>query len=148
MELRLLLHLRVIAIEKGAFGSPSTTVTNFTFIYVSTSSCAISTDIPDPLSPRLPIVYRSRQVFRATTRIYTELLHVGSSWSLCFCSSMWRGSQEYITYELVPTSPAVSCMFGSSNFDSFRDEWSSIRVAYVDENKNSHWKITMTHTYI
>ena len=27
----------------------------------------------------------------------------------------------YITYELVPASPAVSCMSGSSNFDSFRD---------------------------
>ena len=29
--------------------------------------------------------------------------------------------QEYITYELVPDSPAVSCMSGSSNLDSFRD---------------------------
>ena len=28
---------------------------------------------------------------------------------------------EYITYELVPASPAVSCMSGSSNLDSFRD---------------------------
>ncbi len=33
---------------------------------------------------------------------------------------MW-GSIGYITYELVPASPAVSCMSGSSNFDSFRD---------------------------
>ena len=31
--------------------------------------------------------------------------------------------QEYIIYELVPTSPAVSHMSGSSNFDSFRDRW-------------------------
>ena len=30
-------------------------------------------------------------------------------------------AQEYIIYELVPTSPAVSCMSGSSN--SFRDWW-------------------------
>ena len=28
---------------------------------------------------------------------------------------------EYITYELVPASPAVSCMSVSSNLDSFRD---------------------------
>ena len=28
---------------------------------------------------------------------------------------------EYITHELVPTSPAVSCISGSSNLDSFRD---------------------------
>ena len=29
--------------------------------------------------------------------------------------------QEYITYEFVPASPAVSCMSGSSNLNSFRD---------------------------
>ena len=29
------LHLCVVAIEKGAFGSPSTTVTNLTFTYAS-----------------------------------------------------------------------------------------------------------------
>ena len=33
MEYRRLQHLSVVAIEKGAFGSPSTTVTNFTFTY-------------------------------------------------------------------------------------------------------------------
>ena len=32
--------------------------------------------------------------------------------------SMWRGLQEF-----VPTSPAVSRMFGSSNLNSFRDWW-------------------------
>ena len=63
------------------------------------------------------------QVLKATSRIGTELLYVGSSWSSCLCTSMWRGPQEYITYELVPTSPAVSRMSGSSNFDSFRDGW-------------------------
>ena len=78
-------------------------------------------DIPDPFSPPLPIVHCFQLVFRATSRIGTELLYVGSSWSSYLCSAMWRGSQEYITYELVPTSPAVSHMSGSSNFDSFRD---------------------------
>ena len=29
----------------------------------------------------------------------------------------------YITYELFPASPEVSCMSGSSKFDSFRDAW-------------------------
>ena len=33
------------------------------------------------------------------------------------------GPQEYITYELVLASPAVSCMSGSSSLDSFRDRW-------------------------
>ena len=32
-----------------------------------------------------------------------------------------KGPQEYITHKLVPTSPTVSRMSGSSNFDSFRD---------------------------
>ena len=81
----------------------------------------ISTDIPDPFSPPFSIVHFFRQVFRTTSRILTELLYVGSSWSSCLCSAMWRGPQEYITYELVPTSPAVSCMSGSSNLDSSRD---------------------------
>ena len=89
----------------------------------SSSYRTISTDIPDPRSPPIPIVHCFCQVFRATSRIGTELLYVGSSWSSCLCSSMWRGPQEYITYELVSTSPAASCMSGLSNFDSFRDGW-------------------------
>ena len=93
-------------------------------IHNRSSSCrAISTDIPDPLSPPLPIVHRFRQVLGATSRIYTEQLYVCSSWSSCFCLAMWRGPQEYITYELIPTSPAVSRMPGSSNLDSFCDGW-------------------------
>ena len=53
----------------------------------SLSSCrTASTDIPDPLPPLLPIVHRFWQVLRATSRIVTELLYVGSSWSSCFCS--------------------------------------------------------------
>ena len=44
-----------------------------------------------------------------------------SSLSSCLCSSMRRGPEKYVTYEFVPTSPAVPCMSGSSNFDSFRD---------------------------
>ena len=56
----------------------------------SSSSCpATSTDITDPLSPLLPIVHCFWQVLRATSRILTELLYVGSSWSTCFCSAMW-----------------------------------------------------------
>ena len=45
----------------------------FMYGYVtSSSSCrAGSTDIPDPLSPLLPIVHRPRQVFRTTSRILT-----------------------------------------------------------------------------
>ena len=34
-----------------------------------------------------------------------------------------KRSTGHITYELTPTSPAVSRMSVSSNFDSFLDEW-------------------------
>ena len=58
----------------------------------SSSSCRdISTDIPDPLSPLLPVVHRFRQVLRGTARIVTELLYVSASWSPCFCSARWMG---------------------------------------------------------
>ena len=66
----------------------------------------------------------SGRVFKATSRIGTELLYVGLSCSSSLCSSMWRGPLEYITYELVPTLPAVSRMSGSFNFDSFLGGWS------------------------
>ena len=92
------------------------------FLRNASSSChAASMDIPAPFSPLLPIVHRFLQVFRATSRILTQLLNVCSSWSSCFCTAIYGDPQEYITYELVPVSPAVSCMSGSSNLDSFRD---------------------------
>ena len=48
----------------------------YIYIYISSSSCrAGSTDIPDPLSPLLPIVHRPRQVFR-TTDIAAECMFV------------------------------------------------------------------------
>ena len=47
----------------------------------SSSSCrAAGTDIPDPLSPLFSIVHRLWLVFRATSRILTELLYVCSNW--------------------------------------------------------------------
>ena len=90
---------------------------------VSSSCHAISMDIADPLSPPLLIDHYFRHVLSDTSRIGIELLYVVSSWSSCLCTTMRRCSLEYLTYELVPISPAVSCMSGSSNFDSFRDGW-------------------------
>ena len=81
------------------------------------------TDIPDTFSPPFSIVHFFRQVFRATYRISTELLYVGSSWSSCLCLSIWRGPLEYMTYEFILTSLAVSRMSGLFHFDSFRDGW-------------------------
>ena len=46
--------------------------------------------------------------------------------SSCLCSSIWRGPQEYVIYEVIPTSQVVSRIFGSSNLDSFR-EWTEER---------------------
>ena len=86
----------------------------YIYIYISSSSLcrAISMDLPDPLPPPISTVHHFRLVFKATSCIGIELLYVGPCWTSCL--SMWRGSQEYVTYELVPTSPAVSCISGSS----------------------------------
>ena len=54
----------------------------------SSSCCATSTNIPDPLSPLLSIVHRFWQVLMAISHILTELLYVSSSWSPCFSSAM------------------------------------------------------------
>ena len=99
-------------------------------------------DIPDPLLPPLSIVHRFCQVFRTTSCIYTQMLYVGSSWSSCLYSAMWRGPQEYITYELVPTSPAVSRISGSSNFDSFRDGWYRWGVSEMVRSIYTCWSIS------
>ena len=62
------------------------------YFLMSSSSCrATSMDIPDPLSPPLPIVHHFWQILRATPHILTELLYVGASWSPWLCSAMWRG---------------------------------------------------------
>ena len=68
---------------------------------------------PDPLTPPVSIVHRSREVFQTSSCIGTELLYIGSSLSSKLCLSMWRDPQEYIAYEFVLTSPAGSaCLVG------------------------------------
>ena len=69
------------------------------------------------------IVHRYWDVFKAISGIGTELLYKGSRLSSNLCLSVCRSPQEHVTYELVPTSPAVSRMSSSSNWDSFRDGW-------------------------
>ena len=55
----------------------------YIYIYISSLlSCpAASMDLPDPLSPPVSIIHRSREVFQATSSISTKLLYLGSSWS-------------------------------------------------------------------
>ena len=89
----------------------------------SSSYHAANTDLTDPLSLLVSIVYSFREVFRATSCIGTELLYIGSSWSSNICSSLWSVPLKYVAYESVLTSPAVFCMSGSSNLDNFRDGW-------------------------
>ena len=95
--------------------------------YLSSSSSSLcrtaSTNLPDPLTLPVSIVHRSRQIFLATSCTGTELLCISSSWSSNLCLSMWRGPLEYITYEFVFTSPAVSRMPGLSDLNRIRDGW-------------------------
>ena len=93
----------------------------YVYIYICISCRAAGTHLPEPPSPPVSIIHRSQEVFKAKFRIGIELSYIGSSWSSCLCSSMWRGPLEYITYEFVLTSPAVSCMSGLSKLDSFCD---------------------------
>ena len=85
----------------------------------SSSWRATSMDFPDPFPSFVSIIHRSWQVFHTTSCISTELLLIGSSWSPNPCSSVWRGPLEYNASEFVLTSPAVSCIFCSSNLDVF-----------------------------
>ena len=76
------------------------------------SSChATSTDLADTLSPLISIVHRSREVFLVTSYIGIELLYIGTCWSSNFCSSVWKGPREYISYEFVLTFPAIWIVF-------------------------------------
>ena len=92
-------------------------------IDLSSSCRTASTDLPDPLSPPVSILFRPQEVFQATSCISEEWLYIGSSWTSYLCSSMWKGPWEHITYEFILTSPPVSHMPGSSNLDSFHDGW-------------------------
>ena len=93
------------------------TQTQWSFlIVISSSSCrAGSMDIPDPLSPLLPIVHRLWQVLWTTSRILTECMFVlvvlpllGHVWGSTGAHHLWA-------------RPCLSSMSGSSNLNSFCD---------------------------
>ena len=99
------------------------------YLKIFKSSCrAISVDIPDPVSPPLSIAHCFQKVFSSTCRIGIKLRYGGSSWSSYLCSSIWSDQSEYITNELVCTSPFG--MSVTSNFDSFRDGWKVLGAAF------------------
>ena len=75
---------------------------------------------PARISPTLSRHF-SLSFIRVTSCVLTQLLYVSSGWSSCFCLAICGGPQEYITFELVLASPAVSCVSGSSNLYSFHD---------------------------
>ena len=45
---------------------------------------------------------------KATFCVGTKAVLCRFCWSSCLCSLMWKGSHEYVAYEIVPTFPAVS----------------------------------------
>ena len=103
-------------LQKGhplVFDTKNITTIKYCNKWISSLYCAISAYLPGPLTPPLSIIHRFRLVFKATSCISTNFLYVDSSWSSYLCSSMWEGPQEYVHYEFVRTSPAVSHMTGS-----------------------------------
>ena len=91
----------------------------YIYMYIIMSRCLQGYPWPSIVS----IIHCSREVFKATSTIATDLLYIDSNWSSCFCSSMGRGPQEYVANEFFLTLPAVAYMSGSSNLDCFRDGW-------------------------
>ena len=85
----------------------------------SSSSCHVAgTDIPD--HSLATSTFRSSPL--AGLQDYIPYSHIAAVCTfevviLLLLGQMW----ESITYDLVTASPAVSCMSGSSNLDSFRD---------------------------
>ena len=65
------MKVTVIPIVIGALGTVTEGLVQELSSSLSSLCRATSTDIPDPLSPLLPIVHRLRQVFRATPRFLT-----------------------------------------------------------------------------
>ena len=91
----------------------------------SSSSCrAASSDIPDPSLDTSP--YRSSPLVGLQGHI--PYPHIAAE---CMFEPvvpplpghMWGSIGVQFLYELVPASPAVTCMSGSSSLDSFRDGW-------------------------
>ena len=68
-----------------------------------------------------PVTLLYRLLLPASLQGYISYRH-GAAVCRFLLVVLWRGPQEYINYEFVLTSPAVSCMSGSSNFDSFRSD--------------------------
>ena len=101
----------------------------------SSSSCrAASTDIPDPLSPPLPIIHRFWQVFSVTSSILTQLLYVCSSWLSCFCLAICGGPLEYINVTWIKWS-----------FEDIYLIFSTFHIFIL--SVNFHFSQFHTHTY-
>ena len=82
----------------------------YIYIYIYISSYAISTDIPDPLSPPLLLFIASGRSSGLHPRILTKLLYVGSSWSSCFLlghvQGVYRSTSLMSSYLLLQQCPA------------------------------------------
>ena len=56
----------------------------YIYIYIYIIMSCYQHGYSNPLSTHLPIVHCFRQILRATSRIGTDLLYVGSNWTSCF----------------------------------------------------------------
>ena len=85
------------------------------YISSSSSCCAASTDIPDPLSPLLPFVHRFWQG-------YIQYPHGAAVYRFELVALLLLGHvRGSIGEHHIWARPCFSSMSGSSNFDSFRD---------------------------
>ena len=86
-------------------------------IYIYIIIIIMSRHLRGSLWPSLAtLLYRPSLLVGLQDYIGTELFYACSSLSSCLRTPMRRVSPEYVTYEVVHTSPAVSRMSGSSSF--------------------------------
>ena len=82
-------------------------------------SLTLSLSLSHSLSPSIPIIYCSRQVYQTTSCVRAEWLWVITCRSTNTSTNLWRGPLNNITYEFFLAYPAVSHMSYSSYLDVF-----------------------------
>ena len=74
-------------------------------------------EFSDFLSPSVPIIHHSWQIFYTAYIVQTELIDVSLCWSANTGMSMCNSPSENVAYRFIFTSPAVPSMSGSSYFE-------------------------------
>ena len=111
---------------------------SFASLSSSSSGRAISMDIPDPLSPHLPIVHCFRLILRATFRITSVPIR---DVTLKICRKQWTIGNETITYENECRTSyfQAHCSNHWATLKSTTGESSAYKFEAGDSDNITHW---------